>query len=46
MMNGLWSHYQSVMAAAEKNPALTNGNIVSIPLHIVIAMQLGSDSFS
>lgn len=32
MMNGLWSHYQSVMAAAEKNTAALplNGNNVSL----------------
>lgn len=30
MMNGLWSHYQTVMAAAEKNTSLPNGNNVSI----------------
>lgn len=29
MMNGLWSHYQTVMAAAEKNTSLPNGNNVS-----------------
>lgn len=29
MMNGLWTHYQSVMAAAEKNTAQPNGNNVS-----------------
>lgn len=29
MMNGLWSHYQSVMSAAEKSTAPNGGNHVS-----------------